>query len=90
MISEALFSSRSDLWETPQDFFDELDREFHFTLDVCAIPENAKCEKFYSPEEDGLSQPWEGNVWCNPPYGRGIGDWVAKAQSEISMRGGLE
>ena len=78
-ISEALYSSQTDMWETPQDLFDDLDREFHFDLDVCAIPENAKCKKFYTPEHDGLSQPWDGTCWCNPPYGRDIGQWVRRA-----------
>ena len=78
-ISEALYSSQTDMWETPQDLFDDLDREFHFDLDVCAIPENAKCKKFYTPEQDGLSQPWDGICWCNPPYGRDIGKWVRRA-----------
>ena len=78
-ISEALYSSQTDMWETPQDLFDDLDREFHFDLDVCAIPENAKCKKFYTPEQDGLSQPWDGTCWCNPPYGRDIGQWVRRA-----------
>ena len=84
-ISETLYSSRSDLWSTPQDFFDKLNDEFHFDLDACAIPENAKCERFYSPEQDGLSQPWTGNVWCNPPYGKDISKWIAKAQNEIKQ-----
>lgn len=78
-ISEALYSSQTDMWETPQDLFDDLDREFHFDLDVCAIPENAKCKKFYTPEQDGLRQPWDGTCWCNPPYGRDIGKWVRRA-----------
>lgn len=73
------FSSATDLWATPQSLFDELNREFHFMLDVCAILENAKCPKFYSPAEDGLLQPWTGVCWMNPPYGRTIGLWVAKA-----------
>ena len=51
-ISEALYSSKTDMWETPQDLFDELDKEYHFDLDVCAIPENAKCKRYYSPEQD--------------------------------------
>lgn len=79
MNTSTMFSSKTDLWETPQDFFDKLNEEFHFTLDVCAIPENAKCEKYYTPEQDGLAQPWKGVVWCNPPYGRKIGEWVQKA-----------
>ena len=79
MNTELLFSSKTDLWETPQDLFDKLNNEFQFTLDVCATPENAKCDKFYTEEQDGLEHPWEGTVWCNPPYGRGIGQWVRRA-----------
>lgn len=79
MNTSTMFSSKTDLWETPQDFFDKLNEEFHFTLDVCALPKNAKCEKYYTPEQDGLAQPWKGVVWCNPPYGREIGSWVRRA-----------
>lgn len=74
-----MFSSKTDLWGTPQDLFDELDAEFHFDLDVCALPENAKCERYYTPEQDGLVQEWAGTCWCNPPYGRQTGKWVKKA-----------
>jgi phage N-6-adenine-methyltransferase len=80
------FSSKTDLWATPQALFDDLHREFGFTLDVCALPENAKCPSFYTPEDDGLAQDWRGICWMNPPYGRGIGRWVAKAHA--SARGG--
>jgi site-specific DNA-methyltransferase (adenine-specific) len=67
------------MWATPQKLFDELNKEFNFTLDPCAIPENAKCEKFYTPEDDGLSKDWSNEtVFCNPPYGREIGKWVKK------------
>lgn len=79
MNTELMFSSKTDLWETPQDLFDKLNNEFQFTLDVCAAPENAKCDKFYTKEQDGLKHPWKGTVWCNPPYGRGIGQWVRRA-----------
>lgn len=79
MNTDVLFSSKSDLWSTPQDFFDALDLEFHFDLDVCALPENAKCSRFFSPSDDGLAQPWMGTCWCNPPYGRSVGKWVEKA-----------
>lgn len=78
MNTNLMFSSKSDMWSTPQDFFDKLNSEFHFTLDVCATPENAKCEKFYTEKDDGLSKPWAGVVWCNPPYGMGIGHWVRR------------
>lgn len=73
MNTELMFSSKTDLWATPQDLFDELNAEFHFEVDVCALPENAKCEKYFSPEHDGLKQHWNGVCWCNPPYGRKIG-----------------
>lgn len=55
-MNNALFTSKTGLWETPQEFFDKLNREFDFTLDACATPENAKCINFYSPEQDGLSR----------------------------------
>ena len=79
MNNNLFFSSRSEEWETPQDFFDVLDKEFHFYIDVCATSENAKCKKYYTKEQDGLSQEWTGTVWCNPPYGRNIGAWIKKA-----------
>lgn len=73
----------TDIWATPQDLFDRLNEEFHFTLDVCALPENAKCERYYTPEQDGLRQPWDGVVWCNPPYSKGnIPKWLEKATKE--------
>lgn len=77
-IKACLESKRSD-WETPWDLFKQLDEEFHFALDVCATAENAKCERFYTADQDGLKQEWDGCVWCNPPYGRQIGAWVKKA-----------
>jgi len=73
------FSSETDLWSTPQATFDKLHAEFGFALDVCAIPENAKCPRFFSPEQDGLTQEWRGICWMNPPYGREIGRWMRKA-----------
>lgn len=66
-------------WETPHAFFARLHAEFGFTLDVAAQPGNAKCPRYFTPGEDGLAQPWEGVCWMNPPYGRTIGEWVAKA-----------
>lgn len=78
-INAGMFSSKTDLWETPQDFFDALNAEFHFKIDVCALPTNAKCAIFYTPEQNGLAQEWKGVCWCNPPYGRQIGKWVEKA-----------
>lgn len=79
-MNRVLFSAAKEEWETPQDLFDTLNDEFHFTVDVCALPENAKCQNYFTPEMDGLSQCWEGVCWCNPPYGRKIIDWVIKAK----------
>ena len=59
-INESWYTSKTDKWATPQQFFDELDAEFHFDLDPCAIPENAKCTRFFTPEDDGLRQNWGG------------------------------
>jgi phage N-6-adenine-methyltransferase len=87
-VNEVHFSSRSDQWATPRWLFDLLDSEFSFTLDVCAVAENAKCSRYFSPEADGLTQEWRsGEVcWMNPPYGRQIGQWVEKAYRS-SLRG---
>lgn len=64
-----MFSHKSDEWETPQDLFNSLNKEFNFTLDVCASPFNKKCNKYFDIEVDGLKQDWTGNnIWCNPPY----------------------
>lgn len=85
-MSNVHFSSNTDLWSTPQDFFDKLNAEFHFQTDVCALPENAKCEHYFTPEQDGLKQIWGGQCWMNPPYGREIGKWMKKAY-ESSLQG---
>lgn len=84
MNTKLMFSSKTDMWATPQNFFNSLDSEFSFTLDPCACLENAKCKKFFTEKDDGLSQDWGGErVFCNPPYGRGItGKWVQKAYHE--------
>ena len=79
MNTNVMFSSKTDLWATPQDLFDKYDEIYRFETDVCALPENAKCKRFFTPEMDGLKQEWTGVCWCNPPYGRQIGKWVAKA-----------
>ena len=75
------FSSKTDLWSTPPDFYQKLDDEFHFTLDPCATNENHKTDKYFTIETDGLKQDWSNDVvFMNPPYGRVIGDWVKKAE----------
>ena len=77
---QAMFSSASGDWETPQGLFDELNKEFGFTLDACATPLNTKCPLFYS--EESLDRTWPGRVFVNPPYGREIGKWVSHAYTE--------
>ena len=85
----ALFSSRTEEWATPHDLFAVLDAEFGgFELDPCATSENATCPRFYTRTDDGLARPWSGRVFMNPPYGRTIGAWMAKALEE-SRRGSL-
>lgn len=87
MNTELMFSSKTDLWSTPQDFFNKLDDEFHFTLDVCATAENAKCAGYFTEgmlqDSEGLPMYWHSEpvrtIWMNPPYGRTIGLWVRKA-----------
>ena len=78
-MNKVHFKSQTCEWATPQGLFDEINKEFNFTLDVCATKENTKCERYYTKEDDGLSQIWEGTVWMNPPYGREIGKWMKKA-----------
>lgn len=77
-MGNALFSHKSDEWETPQKIFDELNEEFHFNLDPCATDDNHKCDVYYTKEDDGLVQNWGGaSVFCNPPYSD-ISRWVEK------------
>jgi phage N-6-adenine-methyltransferase len=85
-ITRGLMSSQTDEWATPQKLFDELNKEFRFTVDVCADDWNYKCPTYFTKETDGLSQNWTGVVWMNPPYGREISKWMAKAVD--SWRGG--
>lgn len=63
MKTRVVFSRQSDEWETPQGLFDQLNDEFHFTLDPCASDENHKCESYFTKEDDGLQEKWGG--WCS-------------------------
>jgi phage N-6-adenine-methyltransferase len=88
-ISKALYSSRSEGWPTPQQFFDALQREFRFTLDPCATESNAKCGRFFTKRHDGLTRDWgRHRVFCNPPYGRTMTLWARKCY-DASRRGAL-
>lgn len=81
-------TSKSVVWATPDDFFARVNAEFSFNLDVAADADNAKCARFFTESDDGLAQPWRrldggpASVWCNPPYGRQISQWIAKAREE--------
>jgi len=80
---QIMFSSTSSEWQTPHAFYDKLDATFSFDLDPCATPLTAKCEKYFTPEENGLLQDWSGHrVFMNPPYGRGVDKWLKKAFEE--------
>lgn len=85
-MNKALLSSKKMDYCTPQDFFDKLDGEFVFALDAAATKKSTKCIRYFTPEDDGLKQPWDVPpgyaVFCNPPYGRQIGEWVKKAYDE--------
>ena len=77
------YSSNTNEWSTPINTFNELNKEFNFTLDPCSTKENAKCDKFFTIEDDGLLQDWSKDVvFMNPPYGREIKDWIKKAYEE--------
>lgn len=67
-MTKGLFSSNTDLWATPQAFFDKLNERFHFSLDPCANADNAKCEQYYTQEQDGLKQDWGANA----SYSKGV------------------
>lgn len=81
MLNGSLYTSNKSDWSTPQTLFDRLDEEFRFDFDVCATRDNAKCCGYFGPDDGALTKSWEGlgTLWMNPPYGRGIRDWVAKA-----------
>lgn len=80
------FSSASCDWETPPDFFTELNKEFHFTLDACASQYNCKVTNYYSLEDNGLMREWNGVVWCNPPYGDETVNWCRKALCSVKLQ----
>lgn len=81
----AQFSTKFDTgrqdWETPEEIFNPLNQEFNFTTDVCASPENTKCDFFYSEADNALHLKWQGVCWMNPPFGS-QGRWVRKAYEE--------
>ena len=87
MNNELMFSSETDQWATPQDFFNKVHAVFNFETDVCANENHAKCDQYFTPEQDGLKQTWGGVCWMNPPYGREINLWVKKAYESAKDNG---
>jgi len=65
-------------YPVPQDLFDKLNKEFHFTLDAAASKAEHRCRRYFTIDDDGLKQPWSGVVWCNPPF-VGVWSWCEKA-----------
>lgn len=89
-IRKVMGSSKVMTWETPQKWFDYLNLEFGFTLDPCCEIETAKCKKYYTKSDNGLSKSWKDErVFMNPPYGREIGEWMEKAYEESRNNGAL-
>lgn len=87
MNTKAIWSSNSDEWATPQDFYNKLDEEFDFDLDPCANDANHKTKEYFSTDDDGLSKNWGGHrVFCNPPYSQ-ISKWVKKCYEEAHKPG---
>lgn len=83
------YSSKRSDWETPQIFFNELNKKFNFDVDVCANTQNRKCEIWYDQKIDCLKTDWTEagkRFFMNPPYGRQIGKFVEKAYFE-SLKG---
>ena len=79
LAQKVYHQSKRTTWETPQEIFDAYDAEFHFTLDVCATAQTAKCPRYFSPEQDGLRQDWGTEIcWMNPPFSQ-VRVWLRKA-----------
>ena len=83
--------SQTDDWATPKDFYDSVNLHYGFELDAAASSTNHLAPNWFGldhPDEsrrDGLTGLWAGRTWCNPPYGRGIKDWVAKASQHNDL-----
>lgn len=87
MIDKALFSSKSDEWSTPQDFYDKLNEKYNFVYDLAATEENTKCPDFSSIESESLENSWHminGWCWLNPPYSK-CKEFVKKSYEEMEL-----
>lgn len=83
--TELMFSSKTGKWDTPADLISNLATVFDWDCDVCAERPNV-CEFYYSEEQNAFDYPWQGLCWMNPPYGRGIGEWLHKALDETKIQ----
>jgi phage N-6-adenine-methyltransferase len=82
--NSACFSKGKPDWGTPPELFDYLNRQYRFTLDPCTSKDNPLgIFYFYTKEDDGLKQGWAGSVYCNPPYGSKIIEWLEKGLQEL-------
>jgi phage N-6-adenine-methyltransferase len=81
------FKSKNISYSTPTPLFDMLNKEFDFDIDICAEPNNAKCNRFYTIEDDAFTKEWFGNVWMNPPYDRNLSKWVKKLHYSAILDG---
>lgn len=89
-LNRGMLTSDTEEWETPQPLFDAWHERFRFDVDVCSTHENAKCERHWTKEEDGLKQDWSGlRCWMNPPYGKYIAWWIRKARDSAVNGGAL-
>ncbi len=87
-FKKSRFDSDNTEWSTPFDFFNPWNHIFKFTLDVCATAKNAKVQKYFDIQQNGLKQSWQGHVcWMNPPYGRDMVKWLQKAKYEADNNG---
>jgi site-specific DNA-methyltransferase (adenine-specific) len=84
------FISNKVEYSTPLVLFNLLQKEFNFSLDVCANEDNFKCSSYFTEKEDALKQDWVGNCWMNPPFTRNLNKWVRKAQEDADKFGGTK
>lgn len=90
-LSKTLFTSNSDEWRTPDNIFNYMQQNYQFTLDAAAAQENAKCPNYFTKQNSALENTWDGRVWCNPPYSRGMASkFVEKIHSEVILNKNAE
>lgn len=86
-LNKGMFSSEDQKWETPQWLFDKLNNVFNFEVDIAAADNTAKCDIYYTEENDGFKYEWKETCWCNPPYGRHQIDWIRRASEQVDKYG---